>query len=132
MNSAAISASFEEAAERAGDITPLVYARLFQAHPELEALFWRDSDGAIKGHMLSSVIEAIFDFTEERRYAHNLIAAEAQNHEGMDVPRDVFPLFFDVLRDEVRAACGVAWTAEMEAAWRELLRELAGYMAVKA
>lgn len=132
MNGAAITASLEIAAEQAGDITPHVYARLFRAHPELEALFWRDSDGAIKGHMLASVIEALLDFTDERRYAHNLIAAEAQNHEGMEVPRDVFPLFFEVLRDEVRIACGEGWTVAMEAAWSELLAELAGYVAERS
>jgi hemoglobin-like flavoprotein len=34
-----IHRSFELAAERCEDLTPLVYQRLFQEHPETEAMF---------------------------------------------------------------------------------------------
>jgi hemoglobin-like flavoprotein len=56
MNGTEIERSFEIAAERAGDITPLVYQRLFAQHPEMEALFVRDTTGAVRGEMLAAAI----------------------------------------------------------------------------
>ena len=44
----AIERSLEIAGERAGDLTPRVYATLFQRRPEMEVLFGRDKTGAIK------------------------------------------------------------------------------------
>ena len=34
--------------ERAGDVTGLVYTRLFAAYPELEDLFLMDTDGVFR------------------------------------------------------------------------------------
>ena len=76
MSADLIVESLELAAERCEDLTPLVYARLFREQPEMEALFWRDSNGQIKGEMLARVIEAILDFVGERLYASRLIQCE--------------------------------------------------------
>jgi len=56
MDADLIIRSFELAAERSSDLTPLVYARLFRDQPEMEALFVRDKDNSIKGEMLAGVI----------------------------------------------------------------------------
>jgi len=45
----AVEASLGAAAARAGDLTPLVYDRLFAAFPATRAEFWRDTRGAIRG-----------------------------------------------------------------------------------
>lgn len=127
-DAALITRSLEAAAERGGDLTPAVYARLFRQRPELEALFVMDTDGAVRGEMLARVFDAILDFIGERKYAHNLIGAEATNHDGYNVPREAFALFFAVVMETVREACGAAWTAEMEAPWRRLLAALGGYI----
>jgi len=60
-----IVASFELAAERSEDLTPDVYARLFREQPEMEILFWRDTNHQIRGEMLTRVIQAILDFVGE-------------------------------------------------------------------
>ena len=39
-----IQHSFELAAERCEDLTPLVYRRLFHKHPEAEPMFRRETD----------------------------------------------------------------------------------------
>ena len=124
----AIAASLEIAAERGGDLTPIVYALLYTRQPQLHTLFWRDGDGAIKGEMLMKVIEAILDFIGERRYGDHLIQAEAMNHEGYDVPRDVFATFFRVVAAVVRQTCGAEWTAAMEEAWHHTLADLDVYV----
>ena len=128
-DAAAIEASLELAAERGGDLAPLVYARLFARQPEMRALFWRDANGAIKGEMLAKVFEAILDFIGPRSYAHNLIETEVVTHEGYDVPRTVFATFFGVVADVVGESCGAGWTPAMAAAWRRMLSDLDHFVA---
>jgi hemoglobin-like flavoprotein len=125
----AITESLEIAAQRGGDLTSAIYARLFTRFPETEALFVLDRNGAVRGAMLSHAFETIFDFIGERRYAHRFISAEIVTHEGYGVAPDAFAAFFAVVADEIEAACGSAWTPAMNAAWAALLSELDRYMA---
>lgn len=125
----AIEQSLEIAAERGGDLTPRVYAVLFAREPHLRELFWRDTNDAIKGEMLMKVIEAIVDFVGERRYADHLVEAEAMNHEGFEVPREVFGTFFAIVAEVVHETCGDAWTHTMDAAWSGMLGDLDVYVA---
>jgi hemoglobin-like flavoprotein len=129
LNADAVVSSLEIAAAHGGDLMPRVYAALFARAPHLRALFSRDTDGAIKGEMLMTVIEAILDFVGDRRYAHHLVEAEATNHEGYDVPRDLFASFFRIVAEVVRDVCGAEWNATMDAAWRETLTQLDVYVA---
>jgi hemoglobin-like flavoprotein len=126
-HAAEIERSLELAAE-IGDPTAAVYARLFAEQPQMQALFWRDSDGAIEGEMLSRVFAAILDFVGERRYADHMIGCEIVTHEGYDVPREVFATFFGVVAATLRDLLGDAWTPQIEAAWTELLAELDSYV----
>ena len=126
---AEIEASLELAAERCEDLTPLVYARVFERHPDMKPHFWRDSDDAIKGEMLSRTFSAILDFVGERRYADHMILTEMVTHEGYDVPRQVFATFFEIVRDVVREVLGADWTPQFAGAWDELLAEIDRYIA---
>lgn len=127
--SALIGASLELAAERGGDLTAAVYARLFRERPELEPLFVMDTDAAVRGEMLARAFDAILDFVGERAYAGHLIGAEATNHEGYLVPREAFASFFAIMRDVVQDACGASWSEDMADAWRATLAELHHYVA---
>lgn len=127
VDPALIEKSFALAAERCADITPLVYARLFAQRPEMEALFIRDKDGAIRGEMLFRVIDAIFDFVGPRNYSVHFIQCEIVTHEGYDVPRDMFALFFDALANTLKDLAGPDWTSAMDASWRAVLAELATF-----
>lgn len=123
-----IEQSLELAGERAGDLTPLVYARLFKQSPAMEAMFWRDTNGKIKGEMLARVFEAILDFVGTRQYADKLIQCEVVNHAEYNVPPEVFRTFFGVVAATIREALGAAWTAEYDAAWSALLGDLDYYV----
>jgi hemoglobin-like flavoprotein len=123
-HAAVIEQSLERLAERCGDPTPLVYARLFEANPDMQALFWRDIDDSIKGEMLARVFEAILDFVGERRYAGFMIGNEMITHEGYDVPRAVFATFFAVVAAVAEEALGPEWSPAFAAAWTELLAEI--------
>ncbi|HEX2559805.1 globin [Phenylobacterium sp.] len=129
LKAAEIEASLELAAERCEDLTPLVYAKVFERHPEMLPHFWRDTKDAIKGEMLSRTFSAILDFVGERRYADHMILTEMVTHEGYDVPREVFATFFGFVRDAVREVLGADWTPPFAQAWDELLAEIDGYIA---
>ena len=123
-HAAAIEHSLEVAAERGGDLTPIVYERLFARQPEMQALFWRDTNGSIKGEMLMRVFEAILDFIRARQFADHLIQTEVVTHAGYDVPPDVFATFFGLVAEVVEEACGPDWSPAMAAAWRRTLADL--------
>jgi hemoglobin-like flavoprotein len=116
-----VAGSLEELAERIGDPAPQVYARLFAAYPEMEALFVRDTTGAVRGEMLAVAFECILDIGGAGAYAANLIAAERVNHEGVGIPPEIFARFFPLLVETCRELLGDAWTVEVDSAWTELL-----------
>jgi len=124
----AIEASLEIAAERGGDLTPIVYERLFERQPEMKALFWRDTSHAIKGEMLMRVFEAILDFIGARKYADHLIQTEVITHAGYDVPPVVFAIFFGLVAEVVQEVCGPDWSPAMASAWKRTLADLDYYV----
>lgn len=123
MDAAAITRSLELVGER-GDPTADVYARVFAAHPEMEALFVRDTDGKVRGNMLSEVVRAILDLIDGDTYGTNLMRIEVVNHENLGVPRTVFPVFFAAMRDTFRDELGADWTREIDVAWSDLLARI--------
>lgn len=124
MQSQHIVVSFELAAERCEDLAPLVYARLFREHPETEAFFIMDRTGAARGGMLAWVINALIDCVGEGHYGHNLIQAEAVNHQGLGVSPAQFRLFFATLAATLKDVLGEAWSEGMERDWADLLADL--------
>ncbi len=126
---AALEASLAIAADRAGNLTPLVYARLFAEHPAMEAEFWRDRSGAIRGEMLARVFEVLLDLAGPRAYADQLIGTEFITHDSYGIPRAVFGTFFSTVAETVRAIAGPDWTPAMAAAWGILLVEIESILA---
>lgn len=121
----AIESSLEIAAERGGDLVPLVYARLFAARPELEAMFCMDRDGAVRGSMLNHALEVALDLAGDRTYAESFVRSETVNHgstHGVDI--ELFAVFYDHLTATVRELAGGGWTAAMETAWCETIDEV--------
>ena len=119
-----IEATLELVVERCGDPAPQMYARVFAQHPQMKPYFWRDTNDAVKGEMLSRTFAAILDFIGERRYADHMIGNELITHEGYDVPREVFASFFTIIRDAFREILGSDWTPTFEHAWSALLADI--------
>jgi hemoglobin-like flavoprotein len=117
-------------ADLAGDPTPLVYARLFAAYPEMEALFVRDTTGAVRGEMLAMAFQCLLELDAPGGFAANLIGAERVNHEGVGVPPEVFVRFFPTVMETCRDLMGAEWTDEIDAAWRERLSRIAAILGV--
>jgi len=119
-----IELSFERAATRCADLTPLVYQRLFDAHPEAKAMFRSQGSELVKGSMLALTIEAILDFAGERRGHFRLIACELASHDAYGTSRQLFIAFFAVIRDTLRDLLGDEWSVEIAQGWEELLTDI--------
>jgi hemoglobin-like flavoprotein len=119
-----IQHSFELAAERCEDLTPLVYRRLFREYPEAEPLFRREASDLVKGSMLALTIDAVLDFAGDRTGNFRLIGCEVESHDAYGTPRELFGRFFGVISDTLREVLQTDWSPEIEAAWQRLLGEI--------
>jgi hemoglobin-like flavoprotein len=124
-----IERSFELAAERCEDLAPLVYRRLFDAHPEAETMFRSQGSELVKGSMLALTIEAMLDLAGDRSGPFRMIACELSSHDAYGTPRQLFGEFFGVIAVTLREILGCAWSPEMEEAWCRLLAEIDGIVA---
>ncbi len=119
-----IERSFEIAAERCEDLTPLVYRRLLREYPETATMFRSEGADLVKGSMLALTIEAMLDFAGERNGRFRLIECEVSSHDAYGTPRELFGKFFGVIADTVREVLGDDWSPEIDASWRKLLAEI--------
>jgi len=119
-----IQQSFELAAGRCEDLTPLVYRRLFNEHPEAEAMFGSEGSEFVKGSMLALTIEAILDFAGARSGNFRLIECEVASHDAYGTPRELFVAFFGVIASILRDILDNDWTPEIDQAWQKLLGEI--------
>jgi len=119
-----IARSFELAAERCEDLTPLIYARLHREHPETPAMFRTQGSDLVKGSMLAMTIEAILDLAGERSGKFRMIECEVSSHDAYGTPRDLFLAFFGVIADTLRELLGADWSADMDKAWADMLAEI--------
>ena len=127
-----IEQSFELAAARCTDLTPLVYQRLFKEHPETQTMFRSQGSELVKGSMLALTIEAILDFAGERRGHFRLIACEVSSHDAYGTSRELFIAFFGVIKDTLRDLLGNEWSAEMAQAWDQLLVGIEAFAGIAA
>ena len=127
-----IPRSFELAAERCEDLTPLVYRRLFEKHPEAEGMFRSEGSAPVKGSMLALTIEAILDFAGERSGHFRLIECEVSSHDAYGTPRDLFIAFFGIIARTLREILGEDWSPEIDTAWRNLIGEVEALVAQAA
>jgi hemoglobin-like flavoprotein len=118
--------------ERGVDPTAEIYRRLFAAHPELEALFVLDRNGAARGNMLAKAFECLVDMAGPRAFGAHFILAEATNHEGLGVAREVYADFFDTIADVTRDTLAGDWTPDVEAAWTAVIAEVQRNIAASA
>jgi hemoglobin-like flavoprotein len=124
--------SFELAASRCDDLTPLVYQRLHRERPETRAMFRSEGSDLVKGSMLAMTIESIIDFAGERSGKFRMIECEISSHDAYGTPRELFVAFFGVIAATLEELLGAEWSAEIDQAWRKLIVEIEGLIAQTA
>ena len=124
-----IQQSFEIAAERCEDLTPLVYRRLFREHPETQAMFRSEGSEFVRGSMLALTIDSMLDFAGDRTGRFRMISCEVQSHDAYGTPRELFGTFFGVIAETVREVLGDDWSPEIDQAWGKLLGKIDAFVA---
>ena len=124
-----IQHSFELAAERCEDLTPLVYHRLFREHPETQGMFRTEGSELVRGSMLALTIDAMLDLAGDRSGRFRMIGCEVQSHDAYGTPRELFGKFFGLIAATVHEVLGDDWSPEIDAAWRQLLVEIDAFIA---
>ena len=120
-----IERSFELAAERCEDLTPLVYRRLHAERPETLTMFRSEGGELVKDSMLALAIEAILDFAGPRSGKFRMIECEVVSHDDYGTPRELFVSFFGVIRNTLRDLLGREWSCDIDEAWEDLLADIA-------
>jgi hypothetical protein len=121
----ALEASLELAVTRIGDPQTAIYARLFALHPAMEAEFWRDTSGRIRGEMLARSFEMVLDlaspYAPDGGWGGAFLGTEAITHEAYGISRGVFVDFLPIVAGVIRDGCGDGFTPAMAAAWETVL-----------
>lgn len=118
-HAALIERSFEGAAERGGDITPLVFERFFALAPQAEALFDQDAlDPQGRGRMLAEMLTILVDQARGEGYVAPTLATIAADHVAYGVAdHGLYAVWLEALTGVVRDLNGPGWSAEMADAW---------------
>ncbi|MBU6167028.1 MAG: globin [Alphaproteobacteria bacterium] len=129
----ALDASLALAVARAGDPQAAIYARLFARHPAMEAEFWRDTSGRIRGEMLARTFEMIGDLAAPHApdggWGAAFLGTEAVTHDAYGIARAVFADFLPIVASVVAQAGGDGFTPAMAAAWDLVLARAAAVLA---
>lgn len=128
-DAACLDHTLDLVAKRVGDPAPLVFARLFDEAPELQALFCNDASGAVRAEMFLRAVECLQDAVGARQFSAGLVAAEHQTHQGYGVATAQFQRFFTLVVEVFRGVLGSDWTPEIERAWNRALHATARAMA---
>ncbi len=130
---AALEDSLALAVARGGDPQAAVYARLFARHPGMEAEFWRDTSGRIRGEMLARSFEMVMDLAAPHApdggWGGAFLGTEAVTHDAYGIARDVFADFLPIVASVIAEACGDGFTPAMAAAWDRVLARAAAVLA---
>jgi len=127
-----IERSFEIAAERCDDLTPLVYARLHREYPQTLTMFRTEGSELVKGSMLAMTIESILDLAGDRSGKFRMIACEVSSHDAYGTPRNLFIAFFGVIAATLREVLAAEWSAEIDSGWQKLLADIEGIVAAQS
>lgn len=110
--------TLEHAISADADFPRLFYSTLFSRHPQLRALFHRNSPGA-QQKMFLQKLTALVDNLDDPSWAERELSALAHSHAGYGVTEEMYPWVGEALIDALRVSCGAAWSDEAERAWRQ-------------
>jgi hemoglobin-like flavoprotein len=93
------------------------YERLFDAHPEVRALFHRSSAGA-QNKTFAQKLVAVIDHLDDASWMSREGAALAAKHTTYGVTAEMYPWVGEALIATLREACGDRWSDAAEHAWK--------------
>ncbi len=121
-----MEASLERAAEVCDDLTPLVYGRFFDAHPEARTLFHMGE--RTRGRMLNEILAILLELAQGHDYMPATVRELAKDHTSYgEISDGYYRGLLNALTGVLADQLGSDWTSARERAWRvqaERLMEL--------
>ncbi len=117
-----IAESLSLVAERAGDVTSVIYEKYFMRCPSAEEVM-SHLDAQVLGKMMEEVYRLLMvnDYESENDYLN----WEVSNHEtAYNVEPHMYEEFFSAVIDSVREVMGSQWTPALERVWESKCEEL--------
>jgi hemoglobin-like flavoprotein len=99
------------------------YERLFEAHPDVRALFHRSTPGA-QNKLFAQKLVALVDHLDDPAWLDRELGKLAASHERYGVTPEMYPWVGDALVATLKEACGDAWSDEAERAWSDAYTSL--------
>jgi hemoglobin-like flavoprotein len=120
--SGVIERSLFAVAESSQDITPIFYRRFFALHPDQEELFAKASEAC--GPMVNEILENLLALASGESWVQLSIDNQVSAHRcygnfALSLYRDVLDVFVSTLAE----LAGKHWSAEFDAAWRQITGE---------
>jgi hemoglobin-like flavoprotein len=94
------------------------YELLFEAHPEVKALFRANSPGAQR-KMFAQKLVALVDHMEDPTWLDRELGSLVVSHARYGVTPEMYPWVGEALVATLREACGDEWSSAAEATWVE-------------
>lgn len=116
-----IMKSLEMTAEKAADITSIVYENYFNACDGSRELM-EHVDSLVKGKMLEEVL-VLLTGTDPAADQH-YIKFEVTTHKGYGVVPHMYRNLFEAVRKTVKDSLGANWNNEFESAWHHRIEYL--------
>ena len=111
-----------QAEEKHGELGDLVYAALFDAHPEYLDFFVLDSDGGVRRSMMRTCMDVIISYAQGG-YDEGYLYGMRLNHVQYGLEDNVFDQFFEMIEAVTAREASDHWSAETAHAWAEMRAE---------
>jgi nitric oxide dioxygenase len=120
-----LQASFARATT-SGILAERFYARLFQEHPELRAMF--PSDMTAQKEKLFATLAEVVAHLHDRESSKRVLEELGREHAGFGAREEHYPIVCDNLARALADASGDAWNAELDRDWRRTFELLSSIM----
>lgn len=122
-----IHASLESAADKYGDITPMVYRDLFAKHPEAEALFCINGEqykDDLQKKMVQDSLYGFLEYLDEPEEIDIVLKYTVPQHQSLGVPIKYFSALLQSVADVVCQAADESERAEVTDQWQQVIKAL--------
>ena len=114
-----VRTSFEMLSLQGDEIARCFYARLFEQHPELRALFSTDTEA--QRRKLFAAILTVVNSLDNPKGLRPMLSALGRRHLRYQAYAPHYALFNDIFIQVLGQASGASWSSGHERAWRAAL-----------
>ena len=127
LNVRLLRESFESLRPQGDAMVARFYSVLFTRHPDIQRMFSKTDMEAQRKKFFDTLEEIVLHLEQPDRTISELLVL-GNSHVDYGVKPDQYPVVCDALVEAMKQTAGKAWTAELEAAWRQAYAVVADVM----